>query len=652
MSIGLRPSRDVSVQGDDTTALGSEPWMVADGLAIATFAGAFIEIVYSASLWDIPARPVFRFIQGDGGFVDRIAAGPVAGRGIWTGRVPSGTRQFAVSPTNRPGRFDFRIDGIRRRSLPALLIDGLRWNRRSARSALLTRLIGWRPESDVNLMWAIGSRPLSTYEAWSKRRARPLDMAGIDCPRVAWATAGSIRLFVASGGSPEALQRTLGSLDAQLYPHWTACVLEATNAVDPRVSCAGMEAALATIGDDPTAILRAGDILHPEALAMIVEAMARHPGARLFYGDETRRGADGLELVARPGWSPRLEAARSSLGVSFLRGLSAWTDADRRFLLNTGELPPAFIGGLDHDDVLPLRRVLVERRVAPPRSISPPVMPTVGAPAMASIIIPTRDHPPLLRRIIESIRAKSTAGRYEILVVDNGSVEPDAVALLHALRGDADVRVVEHPGPFNFSLMCNEAAGASSGTVLVFLNDDMKVLSDGWLDRLVSHALEPNTGAVGAKLTYPDGRIQHVGVLVGMGESAGHFGSLVPGDDPGWAGRNRAVHEVSAVTGACFAVSREKFDAVGGFDAASLPIELSDIDLCLKLNARGWQTIVDPFVHLMHEESVSRGGATLRRLDVYGGERAIFIERWRHVLRDDPTFHPGLSLYRWQAALG
>ena len=221
-----------------------------------------------------------------------------------------------------------------------------------------------------------------------------------------------------------------------------------------------------------------------------------------------------------------------------------------------------------------------------------------------------------------------------------------------ALARDADVLLIEYPGPFNFSAMCNEAAAAARGDVLVFLNDDMEVLSDDWLERLVAHARDGATGAVGARLTYPDGRLQHIGVLVGMGESAGHFGALAAGDDPGWAGRNLAVHEVSAVTGACLAIAREKFEAVGGFDAEHLPIELSDIDLCLKLNARGWQTIVDPFVHLMHEESVSRGGATLRRLDVYGGERAVFAERWRHVLRDDPTFHPGLSLYSWQAALG
>ena len=91
---------------------------------------------------------------------------------------------------------------------------------------------------------------------------------------------------------------------------------------------------------------------------------------------------------------------------------------------------------------------------------------------------------------------------------------------------------------------------------------------------------------------------------------------------------------------------------MGGFDAEQLPVELNDVDLCLKLNERGWQTVVDPEVRLMHEESASRGGATFRRLAAYESQRAVFSARWRHVLRDDPVFHPGLSLYSWQAALG
>jgi GT2 family glycosyltransferase len=188
--------------------------------------------------------------------------------------------------------------------------------------------------------------------------------------------------------------------------------------------------------------------------------------------------------------------------------------------------------------------------------------------------------------------------------------------------------------------------------VLVFLNNDTEVLAEDWLGRLVVTSLLPDVGAVGGMLLYPDGRIQHAGVVLGMGNAAGHFGAGAAATDPGWQGRNEVLHEVSAVTGACLAVARRKFMLVGGFDAEHFPIELGDIDLCLKLAEKGWRTRLDPRVRLVHKESASRGGATFRRLSVYARERRELHARWLHLLRDDPCFHPGLSLYHNEAALG
>ena len=348
---------------------------------------------------------------------------------------------------------------------------------------------------------------------------------------------------------------------------------------------------------------------------------------------------------------PRLQAAQPYLCAPvFVRGSQIPGAEDRADLAAPGALPRKLAASLTPDEVVSLRRVMLQSPFAPK------TLPRVaGAVAprrtSASVIVPTKDHPALLARAIGAIRAR-TSGVVEIVVVDNASATEEARRQIAALRGTADTVVIDYPGAFNFSRICNEAAAVARGEILVFLNDDTEVLSGDWLDRLCAHASDPTVGAVGAKLTYPDGRLQHVGVLLGMGGSAGHFGAPAPGDDPGWIGRNRVVHEVSAVTGACLAVARQKFESVGGFDAEHLPIELSDIDLCLKLNARGWQTIVDPAVHILHEESASRGGATLRRLAVHNAERAIFLDRWRHMLRDDPFFHPGLSLYSWREALG
>lgn len=660
VSLRLEPEYDVERRGGRFFATTTAPWLGVEGLAIETFAGRFIDVTYRGSLWDEPARPVFRFWRDGEAFVDHIAAGPVAGSGLWTGRVPPGTKRMSVSPTNRPGPFDFMIERAKPRRWGSLLAEGSRLNRKSTRSAVLTRLIGWSAESDVNLAWAIGSTPLSAYDAWQARRLRPIGLEEADRPRFDWARGPPIRLIVlADEAAAGAIHRTLASLAAQVFPYWTALVVGGPEPQDPRIRSASGEAALEWLGqggiDALTGRLEAADILPPHALAYLAEQAHRHPACQLFYGDALHRGTNGtLTPVMRPGWSPRLGKTWPDFGPSaFLRGVEAWTPEEHRGFLAVGTIPERVVGALTPEQAKPLRRIMIETNR--PDAIASPRMaplPDARSNATAAIIIPTRDHPFLLRRAVASIRRRSSPGRYRIVVIDNGSLESDAMALLGTLRQSPDVLVIEHPGPFNFSLICNKAAAASHGDVLIFLNDDTEVLSEGWLERLIAHAMDPATGAVGAKLTRPDGRLQHIGVLVGMGESAGHFGALAPGDDPGWAGRNLAVHEVSAVTGACLAVARDKFDAVGGFDAVQLPIELSDVDLCLKLNARGWQTIIDPFVHLMHEESVSRGGATLRRLDVYGSQRAVFIERWRHVLRDDPAFHPGLSLYSCKAALG
>ena len=649
----LRPDADVEdVNG--FVATGREPWLRVDGFNALALRGCFVTLTYCSSLWDAPVRPVLRFSQDDGSVVERIAAAPIAGAGSWTGRVPRGTNRLSISPTNRPGRFAFTLDGVRRETWPRLLVRGLRNRPRATRSAILTRLIGWGPESDVNLAWAIGSTALDRFAAWRRTRTRPLDLHGIDRPRFSWDQTRPIRLIVRSGGRKEALERTLTALRAQVFTRWTAVVTPGPLAptADARIKVAADNGLDPGATGDWTCVLRAGDVPDPTALAIVAERASRDPGCLVFYGDAITVEDGGALPLLKPGWSPRLHESEPYIDDwLFVRDLAGWPEQARSSYLTTGALPASIIDSLPPGSIQPLHRIMgtLAPRAPTRRPVATPTQPVAVSTA---IIIPTRDHPALLSRLVASIRTNSRSQCFQIVVVDNGSVGEEMAALLATLRQQPDVLVLSHPGPFNFSLMCNEAARASNGDVLVFLNDDTEIRSDDWLDRLGANAMEPSVGAVGAKLTYPDGRIQHVGVLVGMGESAGHFGALAPGDDPGWANRNLVTHEVTAVTGACLAVARRKFEAVGGFDATHLPIELSDIDLCLKLNERGWQTIVDPSVHIMHEESASRGGATLRRLTVYDRERRIFIERWRHVLRDDPTFHPGLSLYSWQAALG
>jgi GT2 family glycosyltransferase len=355
----------------------------------------------------------------------------------------------------------------------------------------------------------------------------------------------------------------------------------------------------------------------------------------------------------KPDWDPLLSQQQNICGQSFfLRApLQNVSIEQQHAFLTEGKVNPCLFDEADRTRIKAIRRILLTTKrlsATKPARLDP----VVRADATAAIIIPTKDHAAFLKRAIDSIHLHRGRSKLRLVIVDNGSTDDAAKKLLRDVEANMDAKVIAYPDAFNFSAMCNAGAAAAKSDVLIFLNNDTEVLSEDWLDRLTGWALQQNIGAVGAKLTYPNGNIQHIGVALGMGGSAGHFGSLIDQNAPSWANRSLCVHEVSAVTGACLAIDRLKFEAVGGFDAENFPVELSDIDICLRLAERGWSAIVDPNVHLMHEESGTRGGATFRRLSVYQDQRTRFIERWRHILRDDPHFHPGLSLFHWRETLG
>jgi GT2 family glycosyltransferase len=186
--------------------------------------------------------------------------------------------------------------------------------------------------------------------------------------------------------------------------------------------------------------------------------------------------------------------------------------------------------------------------------------------------------------------------------------------------------------------------------VLVFLNNDIAMRDHSWLKSLVHWAVKPDIGVVGAKLLFPNGKIQHAGVVLGLGGLAGHLYRGEAATEKGHLGELQVPHELGSVTAACIAVERTKFEMVGGFDADNLPIEFNDIDLCLRFAERGWRTLWTPDAALYHKQSASRG-LQLRPFTVYRKEREYFVKRWAHVIRDDPYFHPALSLFSHRPAL-
>ena len=187
--------------------------------------------------------------------------------------------------------------------------------------------------------------------------------------------------------------------------------------------------------------------------------------------------------------------------------------------------------------------------------------------------------------------------------------------------------------------------------MIVFLNNDVEMVSADWLRALVRPALRPQVGIVGALLEFPNGKIQHAGVVLGLGGDAGHIYHSENAGTRGYLNQLTGEREVGAVTAACIAIERQKFESVGGFDAVNLPVELNDIDLCLRLSERGFVHVLTPHARLIHHESASRGFKT-NGYTVYARERAYFDARWAQTIRDDPYFHPALSLYFLRPALG
>lgn len=225
---------------------------------------------------------------------------------------------------------------------------------------------------------------------------------------------------------------------------------------------------------------------------------------------------------------------------------------------------------------------------------------------LISIIIASRDNGRVLQRCLESIQRWTRYPHFEIVLIDNGSIEADTLAYLQQLKAQAHIRVIRHDIPFNFSSLMNVGAEASTGELLLFLNDDTEVLQADWLERLAGFAQLPHIGAVGAKLLYPKSqRIQHAGV-VNLAAGPGHAFLQQKSNNPGYYMRNLLEYNWLAVTGACLMVTREKFEAIHGFNE-QLATAYNDVELCLRLYEAGFYNVVCQAVRLIHHESVSRG---------------------------------------------
>lgn len=397
--------------------------------------------------------------------------------------------------------------------------------------------------------------------------------------------------------------------------------------------------------------IQSGDRLATDALSIYGRAIAAAPDAQLVYADDDLVDAGGRrsEPHLKPNWNPDLFEHHDFLtGASVVRvpadaaGSIEAVGSFRTLAEDalSGGVPPIHIPlVLHHRLARPIP--LIPAAPAPlPREESPRV----------SVVIPTRNKLSLLSTCVEGLRQTAYAN-IETIIVDNGSDEADAVAYLNALKTEG-ITVLSLPGPFNYSALNNAAVEHCGGELLCFLNNDIEMMEPDWLSVLVQQALRDEIGAVGPRLLYPDGTVQHAGVVTGVGGGAAHAHRLQPKDAVGYFDRARLPQRVSAVTAACLVLQRRKFISVGGFDEDKFPVAFNDVDLCLKLNARGWQSFYEPRATLIHHESKSRGRDTTTVSKArFAGELAALKERWRTDALRDPYHHPHLSRYTEQFLL-
>jgi O-antigen biosynthesis protein len=254
-----------------------------------------------------------------------------------------------------------------------------------------------------------------------------------------------------------------------------------------------------------------------------------------------------------------------------------------------------------------------------------------------STVIPFRNGAAYLRSCVDTVTATVGNVQHQFILVDNGSTEPEMLTLLERFSRRDDVVILRDDRPFNWAQLNNRAAEHSASDVLLFLNNDITAIRAGWLEQLCAHVLRTDVGVAGARLLYPDNRVQHAGVVLGIGGAAGHVLAGLGHDEPGYLDMAVLTRDCSAVTGACLAIERSHFHTLGGFDE-TFGLDMNDIDLCLRSLASGQRVIFEPQAELVHYESPSRG--TSGSVD----NISTFIDRWEQVVeRGDPHLNINLT---------
>lgn len=272
---------------------------------------------------------------------------------------------------------------------------------------------------------------------------------------------------------------------------------------------------------------------------------------------------------------------------------------------------------------------------------------------LVSIIIPTKDRVDILKQALDSILSLTAYSNYEILIVDNQSREKTSRVYLKEIQANDKVRILRYDKPFNYSSINNYAVTKANGSIIALLNNDVEIITGGWLSELVSQAIRPEIGCVGAMLYYPDNRIQHAGVIVGLGGCAGHSHKFYKRGDYGYTNRLLCTQNYSAVTGACLVLEKAIFEQVQGLNEKDLAVAFNDVDLCLKVQALGYRNLWTPWAELYHHESVSRGkDDSPRKRDRLTKEINYMRNTWKTAQVVDTSYSKFLTRIREDFSFG
>lgn len=436
------------------------------------------------------------------------------------------------------------------------------------------------------------------------------------------------------------------------------------------------------------------DLLAPNALFEIVKALQKEPDAQVFYTDEDKVTADGEEH-----FQPHL---KPDFNLDLLRSnnyICHFFVAKRELIKKAGGFRAEYEGAQDYDfifrcvekaeKIVHVPEILYHWRThssstadnpaskmyafeAGRRAISAHLersgvkgivthtkdlgfyrvqYPLEGEP-LVSIIIPNKDESETLAACLQSIREKTTYKNYEILIVENNSTTDEIFAYYEELAHEENIRLLRWEKEFNYSAINNFAARKARGEYLLFLNNDVTVITPQWLEELLGVCQRPEVGAAGVKLLYPDNTIQHAGCVIGIGGIAGSMFVDMPAERSGYLHKASIMQDMSAVTAACMMMKKKVFEEVGGF-AEKLAVAFNDMDLCLRVNKAGHLVVYDPYVQLYHAESKTRGAEDSKE-KVRRFQREIEYMRchWMHILKNgDPYYNKNLSLTRWDYSL-